>query len=95
VINFLEQYGIYSTYHSIPDAIFGTNTVFGYEKDPTLYFFKNREKSYHIDYIFTSQSFIDNLESCRIGNYKDWIALSDHVPVIAEFRQNKIFRDGD
>ncbi len=90
VINLLKQYGIYSTYHSIPDAIFGTNAVFGSEKDPTLFLLKNKEKTYHIDYIFTSQNFINDLESCIIGKHKNWIALSDHMPVFAEFKENEI-----
>jgi exodeoxyribonuclease III len=85
VINLLRKYSIYSTYHSIPDAIFGTNVVFGNEKDPTLFLLKNKDKPYHIDYIFTSKNFIENTESCYIGKYKDWIALSDHMPVFAEY----------
>jgi endonuclease/exonuclease/phosphatase family metal-dependent hydrolase len=86
VINFLKEYGIYSTYHSIPDAIFGTNVVFGNEKDPTLFLLKNKDKPYHIDYIFTSKDIIENIESCYVGKYKDWITLSDHMPVFAEYK---------
>jgi len=85
VINLLEQHEIHSTYHSIPDVLFGTNTIFGYEKDPTLFLLKNKEKTYHIDYIFTSKNFIEKIDSCRVGKYKDWIGLSDHMPVFAEF----------
>ena len=86
VIDLLKQYDIYSTYHSLPDTIFGMKTIFGNEKDPTLFLLKNKEKKYHIDYIFTSLDFINNLESCVIGKYNDWIKLSDHMPVTAEFR---------
>ena len=85
----LEQYGIYSTYHSILDTMFGTNTVFGYEKDPTLFLLKNKEKMYHIDYIFTSKNFNEKIDSCRVGKYKDWIGLSDHMPVFAEYKKIK------
>lgn len=90
VIDLLKKYSIYSTYHSIPDAIFGTNVVFGKEKNPTLFLLKNKDKPYHIDYIFASKNFIDNTESCYIGKYKEWIALSDHMPVFAEYEDNKI-----
>jgi len=86
LINLLTTYNIYSTYHSVPDTIFSINTTFGCEKDPTLFLLKKKEKSYHIDYIFTSKNLISNLESCLVGKYKDWISLSDHMPVIAEFR---------
>ena len=86
VINLLKQNDIHSIYHSVPDAVFGINTTFGYEKEPTLFLLKKKEKAYHIDYIFTSQSFINNIESCFIGKYKDWIALSDYMPIFAEYR---------
>ena len=86
VINLLKQNKIHSIYHSVPDAVFGINTTFGYEKEPTLFLLKKKEKAYHIDYIFTSQSFINNIESCFICKYKDWIALSDHMPIFAEYR---------
>jgi exonuclease III len=86
VINLLKECGVYSTYHSIPDAIFGTNVVFGNEKDPTLFLLKNKGKPYHIDYIFTSKDIIENIESCYVGKYKDWITLSDHMPVFAEYK---------
>jgi endonuclease/exonuclease/phosphatase family metal-dependent hydrolase len=85
-INLLRQYDIHSTYHSIPDMIFGTNIVFGYEKDPTLFLLKKKEKAYHIDYIFTSKNFINNVESCFIGKYNDWISLSDHMPILTIFK---------
>lgn len=85
VINLLKQYDIHSAYHSIPDVIFGTNVVFGHEKDPTLYLLKKKEKAYHIDYIFSSRNFISGIDSCFIGKYNDWIGLSDHMPVFAEF----------
>jgi exodeoxyribonuclease III len=87
IINLLGEYGIHSTYHSIPDAIFGTNTIFGYEKDPTLFLHKNKDEPYHIDYIFASGYFIDEIESCFVGKRGDWIALSDHMPIFAEYKQ--------
>jgi exodeoxyribonuclease III len=87
VINLLRFYDIHSTYHSIPDTLFNTNTEFGYEKDPTLFLLKKKEKPYHIDYIFASKNFINNIELCFVGKYKDWISLSDHMPVFAEYRE--------
>jgi hypothetical protein len=87
VINLLRFYDIHSTYHKIPDMLFNTNTEFGYEKDPTLFLLKKKEKPYHIDYIFASKNFINNIESCFVGKYKDWISLSDHMPVFAEYRE--------
>lgn len=85
VITLLRQHDIQSVYHSIPDVMFGTNKLFGYEKDPTLFLLKKKEKAYHIDYIFISKFFIDCLDSCFIGKYNDWIELSDHMPIFVEF----------
>ena len=50
---------------------------------------KNKEKAYHIDYIFASKNFINNVESCFVGKHKDWIALSDHMPIFAMYKQTK------
>jgi exodeoxyribonuclease III len=48
---------------------------------------KKKEKTYHIDYAFASKNFINNMESCVVGKYKDWIALNDHMPVVVEYRK--------
>jgi exodeoxyribonuclease III len=85
VINLLGQYGIYSAYHSIPDVIFGIETNFGYEKEPTLYHLKDKKKPYHVDYIFASENFISNIKACYVGKCENWITISDHMPVFAEF----------
>jgi len=49
------------------------------------YLLKKKEKPYHIDYIFASNSFINNLKSCSVGKYNDWIKLSDHMPILSSF----------
>ncbi len=43
VINLLNQFEIFSLYHTF------TNVKFGTEKEPTLYFRKNKKTPYHID----------------------------------------------
>lgn len=71
----LESLGFLSAYHD------QTKEAFGEEKYPTLFHTKNREKTYHIDYIY-----LKGLEAIQVdvGAYDDWIKLSDHVPVVVE-----------
>jgi len=56
----------------------------GNEKQPTFYLLKKEEKPYHLDYCFTSDSLISANTRITIGNYIDWIKLSDHMPLIIE-----------
>ena len=55
---------------------------FGKETKGTLFHTKNENKPYHIDYIYFKGV---KLKNFNIGNYKDWIKYSDHVPLIASF----------
>ncbi|MBT3673680.1 MAG: endonuclease/exonuclease/phosphatase family protein, partial [Proteobacteria bacterium] len=70
-----ESLGFASAYHA------DTEDEFGQEDKPTFFHTKNREKTYHIDYIY-----LKGLEAIQVdvGTYDDWIKLSDHVPIIAE-----------
>ena len=61
-----------SSYHEY------TQDKFGEESDATFYHTKNRNKTYHIDYIFTKNT---NIQSCIVGNYDNWIKYSDHCPI--------------
>lgn len=81
VVNFLEENYIYSTYHNF------FKEKQGIESKPTLYMYRNENKSYHIDYCFVSQDLIDKLEYVNIGSYNDWAALSDHVPLEVSFKE--------
>jgi exodeoxyribonuclease III len=75
----LKQKGIYSAYHQF------YNQKQGAEEHPTLFMYRHRDKPYHIDYCFASTHFIEKLQSVEIGNYEQWIKLSDHMPVIVSF----------
>ena len=68
----LNTLGYQSAYHKL------TNEEFGKEKQGTLYHTKNKDKPYHIDYVFLKGI---EPETIAIGSYEDWISLSDHVPV--------------
>ena len=71
----LEDLGFRSAYHS------NTNDGYGSEKTATFFHTKQESKKYHIDYLY-----LKSLESSSIelGNYDDWIKLSDHVPIMVE-----------
>ena len=71
----LESLGFTSAYHSI------ANDEFGSEENATFFHTKQESKKYHIDYLY-----LKSLESSSVelGNYDDWIKLSDHSPLIVE-----------
>ena len=52
----------------------------------TLRWSANPVAPYHCDGIFVPASWLDRLVSCRVVRGSRWNALSDHNPVVAEFR---------
>ena len=79
VVRKLEQKKIFSTYHKYFDQIQGK------EMHPTLFMYRHQDKPYHIDYCFASIDMIEKLAKVEVGEYKDWIHLSDHLPVMITF----------
>jgi exodeoxyribonuclease-3 len=43
------------------------------------------DKLYHIVYCCASADFINKLNWVQVGNYDEWIADSDHMPLCVEF----------
>jgi hypothetical protein len=80
VVNSLKAKGIQSVYH------YHLNQDQGKEIDPTLFLQRNQIKSYHIDYCFASQDFIDRLQNVEVGSYSNWIKYSDHCPLTVDFK---------
>jgi len=79
VVKKLEAKDIYSVYHK------HFNQTQGTEQHPTLYMYRKKDKSYHIDYCFASKDILDHLNSVEVGEYGFWCRYSDHVPVIVTF----------
>ena len=76
VVRELASINIISLYHV------KTGEEQGEESADTLYLQKNVEKPYHIDYAFCSRDLIDAKGILlNIGSHKDWLSLSDHMPV--------------
>ncbi len=57
----------------------------GKEKNPTFFLQRNLNKPYHIDYCFLSADIPDKVQNVEIGAYENWIAYSDHSPLIIDF----------
>ena len=57
---------------------------FGNESKPTLYFRRNKEMKYHIDYCFLTKDLYKNIHEVYVGDYRDWIELSDHMPLVVD-----------
>ena len=75
--NKLNSLGLKSSYHEY------SNEKFGEESKGTLFHTKKQNKPYFIDYIYYKEM---NLSKVYVGQYDEWISLSDHMPVIAEFK---------
>jgi exonuclease III len=79
VIAELDTLGLTSIYHHQSDEIQGK------ESSPTFFLHRHRDKPFHIDYCFASS---DMIERCTIsiGNPKDWLLYSDHLPLSVTLR---------
>jgi exodeoxyribonuclease III len=76
VVKLLAARGIVSAYH----AFYGEAP--GNESRHTLYLLKNRNRPFHIDYVFIPATWKVDRLSIRDG--AKWAALSDHRPVVVD-----------
>lgn len=78
-VRFLHEMGFDSLYH------LATGEVQGRESTNTFFLYRHREKAYHIDYVFAHKATF-NAEhfSVELGNPDEWLAHSDHLPIIVE-----------
>ncbi len=76
LVHWLAERGLVSAYH----------TFFweaqGKESRPTYYFWCQKERPFHLDYIFLPTKW--SMNDCRVGTYKAWRPVSDHVPIMVE-----------
>ena len=78
VVRRLEEKGIFSAYHLHHAQKQGN------EKHPTLFMYRHKDKSYHIDYCFISEDLVNKLKSVEVDEFDDWIKYSDHVPLMVD-----------
>jgi len=83
VVRELAEIGIDSFYHKF------LNEKHGKESLPTFFLHRNRDKPYHIDYVFGSNNFINGLKNIELGHPGDWLKISDHLPMICDLDDMK------
>lgn len=82
VVNELKEIGIESLYHKYYGEQHGKETI------PTLFFRRNLERPYHIDYIFGAQRFSSQRRlKVDIGRPDNWLEISDHMPIYCEIEE--------
>lgn len=73
-----RKLGLESAYHKFYGELQGA------ERQPTLWFRKNKGTTYHVDYTFLSRPLVSKLRGVRVGGSEDWLSFSDHAPVVVE-----------
>lgn len=77
VVRDLERRGLRSLYHHV------RNQAQGVETEATFFLQRNPAKPYHIDYAFLSACLLEDAR-IEIGQPADWLALSDHMPLVVD-----------
>ena len=72
----VDSRGFASAYH------FDRKCGRGAEPDPTLWWRRNTESRYHIDYTFVRPA--DTIQAVDVGLHGDWLAHSDHAPMAVD-----------
>lgn len=75
----LEQSGLHSLYH------YQRRCEHGEEHDATFYHHHDRDRAFHIDYVFARDISHPYGVDVSIGSYSDWSKRSDHAPLICDF----------
>ncbi len=78
VVEYLKIYDIFSLYHAQREELHGE------ESEATWYMYRHEDKPYHLDYCFVSASLVYPETRINIGNFKEWIEFSDHMPLIVD-----------
>jgi hypothetical protein len=74
----LQTRGFVSAYHVKRECGRGA------EPEPTLWWRRNIDKTFHIDYTFVRPG--DAIQDVTIGKHEDWLAYSDHPPMTVDLR---------
>ena len=79
-VEILSRLGLVSAYHRATGEAHGQETI------PTLYW-RDRTRAgptYHIDYIFVPEPWLEAMNDVVIGDFDDWCGkgLSDHAPIV-------------
>ena len=75
----LERAGLVSLYH------LASGDPQGAERTPTYYQYRHATRPYHLDYVFAHRDRVSpGWSQLTVGDPADWLALSDHMPVIVD-----------
>ncbi len=74
VVTQLANAGLQSLYHGQSALAQGQETT------PTLFLQRNRNKPYHVDYVFASDDILQK-SHLEIGRPEEWLHCSDHMPL--------------
>jgi exonuclease III len=78
VVNLLGEHGLVSAYHEY------FHEPQGEESQHTMFFYRRRDRTFHLDYIFIPREWAARLKTVEVGGYEQWSKLSDHCPVVVE-----------
>lgn len=78
VVRELAEVGLESVYHHCRHLPQGSET------EPTFFLQRNPQKPYHIDYAFAPVPWLDK-SSAWVGEPSQWLAHSDHMPLVVSF----------
>jgi len=76
VVRLLKEENVYSAYHYLKKIEHGS------EVDTTFYLYRNKIRSFHIDYIFLNKNWLTTPYSFSVFNSNQWLKYSDHVPIV-------------
>ena len=71
-----------------------TGESFAQERHPTLWFLKRPHQGYHIDYCFLPRAWLSSPVAVWVGQAGQWLAHSDHAPLIVSASGNDPHGDG-
>ena len=74
----LLRRGLRSTYHHHHQV------EHGHEKHPTQYQTWNKERPFHLDYVFLPEARLPRIKSVEVGEHEKWKTASDHRPVVVD-----------
>lgn len=78
LVNILSSINIHSAYHHVYDEKQGEESL------ATLYFQRNIDKKFHIDFCFMSGDLLSEIDSFALGDYHSYIEHSDHMPLLVD-----------
>ena len=78
VVQMLAEAGLCSAYHHIQKEAQGEESI------PTFFLHRHADRPYHIDYAFASP---ERIRHCYIETSANWLAISDHRPLILEIEE--------